>query len=157
MPATTSGSQPASTTLPESGSVTTGSVVSSPGEVWPVTGPLTYAGSGQALVTTSSQAGYVSGGCETPCGPKCKKHKLCPLKKHKQYSSVVYPSAQGVVSSCEASAPCKVKKPCFLKTWLHHKSGCKSKRCKGCKSCAYCGEAPAMVSAQGPIVSSQQW
>ena len=155
LPSATTGGQPAPGAQPEPGSSTTRSVISTPGEVWPATGPLTYAGSGQALVTTSSQAGYVSGGCETPCGPKCKKHKICPLKMHKQYSSVVYPSAQGVVSSCESPAPCKVKKPCFLKTWLHHKSGCKNKGCKGCKGCSYCGEPAAIVSAQGPMVSSQ--
>jgi hypothetical protein len=107
---------------------------------------------------SSPQAGYVSGGCDVACGPKCKKHKLCPLKKHKHDvvdSSVVLPSAQSVVSSCEATAPCKLKKPCFLKTWLHHKSGCKNKGCKGCKTCTYCGEPAMMVSAQGPMVSPQ--
>jgi hypothetical protein len=109
---------------------------------------------------TSSQAGYVAGGCEeSACGPQCKKHKVCPLKRHKQQviaSTVVLPSAQGLVSSCESPAPCKVKKPCFLKTWLHHKAGCKSKRCKGCKTCNYCGEPAVMVSAQGTL-SSAQW
>jgi hypothetical protein len=97
----------------------------------------------------------VSGGCDGSCGGKCKVHKLCPFKKHKQCACVVLPSAQCGVSSCEAPAPCKVKKPCFLKTWLHHKSGCKNKGCKGCKSCSYCGEPAAVVSAPGPIVSSQ--
>jgi hypothetical protein len=75
--------------------------------------------------------------------------RFSPPKKHKQpicESSVVMPSARATVSSCEA--PCKAKKECFLKTWLHHKAGCKNKKCKGCKPCAYCGEAPAMVSAQ---------
>jgi hypothetical protein len=107
---------------------------------------------------SSSQGEYVSGGCgESTCGPKCKVHKLCPFKKHKAVmaSSVVMPSAQGTVSSCEATAPCKVKKPCFLKTWLHHKGSCKLKGCKGCKTCSYCGETATMVSAQGPIVSPQ--
>jgi hypothetical protein len=154
-PSTATGGQPAPGTLPESGSWTTQPVVSTPGEVWPATGPLTYAGSAQALVATSSPSGYVPGGCEAPCGPKCKKHKLCPLKKHRQCEAVVLPSAQSVVSSCEATAPCKVKKPCFLKTWLHHKSGCRNKGCKGCKSCSYCGEPAPVVSVQGPIVSAQ--
>jgi hypothetical protein len=75
--------------------------------------------------------------------------RFSPPKKHKQpncESSVVMPSAQATVSSCEA--PCKAKKECFLKAWLHYKAGCKNKKCKGCKPCAYCGEAPAMVSAQ---------
>src|SRR5262249_1391522 len=99
---------------------------------------------------------YVSGGCEATCGPKCKIHKLCPLKKHKHViSSVVLPSAQSTISSCEATAPCKVKKPCFLKTWLHHKASCKNKGCKGCNTCSYCGEPAMTVSAQGPIVSPQ--
>jgi hypothetical protein len=116
---------------------------------------LSYSGSGQSIVMSSPQGGYISGGCEESCGAKCKIHKLCPLKKHKQMiaSSAVYPSAQGTISSCEA--PCKVKKECFLKKWLHHKSGCKTKGCKGCKSCAYCGEPATMVSAQSPIVSPQ--
>ncbi len=141
--------QPASGSPPAS-SGWTSTVVSTPGPIWPA--------AGQAMVMTSSQSGYVSGGCDATCGPKCKKHKLCPLKKHKQQvvgSSVVLPSSQSIVSSCEATAPCKVKKPCFLKTWLHHKSGCKNKGCKGCKSCTYCGEPATMVSAQGPIVSPQ--
>ena len=146
-------SQPDSAPMPAAGSETT-TIVSSPGPIWPEVSPITFSGSSQSLVMPSSQGGYVSGGCEEPCGPKCKKHKLCPFKKHKA-SAVVLPSAQGTVSSCEATAPCKVKKPCFLKTWLHHKSGCKSKGCKGCKSCSYCGEPPVMVSAQEPMVSPQ--
>ena len=49
-------------------------------------------------------------------------------------------------SPCEGTCgTCKVKKPCFLKTWLHHKSGCKVKGCKGCKPCSYCGEPPSYV------------
>jgi hypothetical protein len=117
-------------------------------------------GSSQAVVVTSSQGGYVSGGCDATCGcaPKCKKHILCPFKKHKHAmiaSSVVLPSAQSIVSSCEATAPCKIKKPCFLKTWLHHKAGCKNKACKGCNTCTYCGEPAVMVPAQGAIVSPQ--
>ena len=36
---------------------------------------------------------------------------------------------QGMVSSCGGT--CKVKKPCFLKTWLHHKSGCKAQGLQG--------------------------
>ena len=159
-PAVTSPS-PAATSQPESaanppaasGTGTT-TVISSPGPVWPEVSPITFSGSSQSLIMPSSQGGYISGGCEEPCGPRCKTHKLCPFKKHKQ-STVVLPSAQGMVSSCEATAPCKVKKPCFLKTWLHHKSGCKSKGCKGCKSCSYCGEPAPMVSAQEPMVSPQ--
>ena len=134
------------------------SVTSTPGPAWPIETPSVSSsviGSAQSVVMPSAQGGYVSGGCESPCGAKCKIHKLCPLKKHKQMvaSTVVLPSGQGSVSSCEATVPCK--KECFLKKWLHHKSSCKLKGCKGCKSCAYCGEAPSMVSAQGPIVSSQ--
>jgi hypothetical protein len=142
----TSTSQPAAASM----------VTSTPGLVWPVSSQTIFPGSSQSVVMSSAQGGYVSGGCEPTCGPKCKVHKLCPLKKHKQRvieSSVVLPSSQGIVSSCEA--PCKVKKECFLKAWLHHKSDCKLKGCKGCKTCAYCGEAPAIVSAQTPLVSSQ--
>jgi hypothetical protein len=131
-------------------------VTSIPGPVWPVSSQTIFSGSSQSTVISSPQVGYVSGGCESACGPKCKVHKLCPLKKHKQHvieSSVVLPSGQGIVPSCEA--PCKVKKECFLKAWLHHKSGCKLKGCKGCKTCAYCGEAPAIISSQTPMVSSQ--
>jgi hypothetical protein len=130
-------------------------VVSSPGPVWVADGPITFSGSGQSPVMTSEQAGYVSGGCEAPCGPTCKVHKLCPFKKHKQQmiASPVFASAQCGVSSCEGT--CKVKKPCFLKTWLHHKASCKVKSCRGCKPCSYCGEPAAIVSAQGPIVSPQ--
>ncbi|MHB1559946.1 MAG: hypothetical protein ACYC61_21050 [Isosphaeraceae bacterium] len=129
-------------------------VTSTPGPVWPDSESSSFVSSGQGIVTTSPQSGYVSTGCDSGCGGKCKTHKLCPLKKHKQRAvyDTVLPSSQSVVSGCEA--PCKVKKPCFLKTWLHHKSGCKSKGCKGCKSCTYCGEAPAMVSEQG-LASSQ--
>lgn len=129
-------------------------LVSTPGPVMPASSQVTFSGSSQSIVMTSPQGSYVSGGCEESCGPKCKAHKLCPLKKHKQVAatSVVYPSGQGAVSSCDA-VPCK--KECFLKKWLHHKAGCKTKGCKGCKSCAYCGEPAAMVSAQSPIVSPQ--
>ncbi len=133
----------------------TPSVTSTPGPAWPTTvTSSSFVGSGQEVITTSPQSSYDSGGCESSCGPKCKTHKLCPLKKHKQKAAytTVYASAQGGVSSCEA--PCKVKKDCFLKKWLHHKSGCKSKSCTGCKSCTYCGEPAAMVSEQG-MVSSQ--
>lgn len=133
---------------------TPSTVTSTPGPVWPTSESSSFVSSGQGIVTTSPQSGYVSGGCESSCGPKCKTHKLCPFKKHKQrvvYENIL-PSSQSVVSGCEA--PCKVKKPCFLKTWLHHKAGCKSKKCKGCKTCTYCGETPAMVSEQG-LASSQ--
>lgn len=147
-------SAPTMTAPPESWTPT---VISTPGPTMPLSGEVSYSGSGQSLVMSSPQGGYISGGCEEGCGAKCKIHKLCPLKKHKQAiaSSAVYPSAQGMVSSCEASAPCKVKKECFLKKWLHHKGGCKIKGCKGCKSCAYCGEPPVIVSAQSPLVSPQ--
>ena len=143
----------------ENGSKTT-TVISTPGPVFPseITPYSTGWPSGQSVVMDSPQGGYIAGGCETPCGPKCKKHKLCPFKKHKQTlvaSSVVLPSGQGIVSGCEATVPCKVKKPCFLKTWFHHKSGCKIRGCKGCKKCAYCGEPAVIVSGQGPIVSPQ--
>jgi hypothetical protein len=149
-------SQPEPGSNPASGSLST-TVISTPGPLWPADGQTTFLGSSPSLVMSSSQGGYVSGGCESTCGPKCKIHKLCPLKKHKQVisSSVVLPSAQATISSCEATAPCKVKKPCFLKTWLHHKASCKSKGCKGCKTCSYCGESPTMGAAQGPIVSPQ--
>jgi hypothetical protein len=153
-PPPTAGSAPAS-------GVWSSTVVSTPGPIWPVAGQVLSSGSSQAMVVSSPQAGYISSGCDATCGcsPKCKKHSLCPFKKHKQQviaSSVVLPSAQGIISSCEATLPCKVKKPCFLKTWLHHKAGCKSKACKGCKSCTYCGEPAVVVSAQGPIISPQQ-
>ncbi len=165
-PAAPSSSTPEPQPAPKQAATETASpastVTSTPGPAWPVETPSvesSYLGSvqssGQSVVMPSAQGGYVSGGCESPCGAKCKIHKLCPLKKHKQMvaSTVVLPSGQGSVSSCEATVPCK--KECFLKKWLHHKSSCKLKGCKGCKSCAYCGEAPSMVSAQGPMVSSQ--
>ena len=41
-------------------------------------------GSVQSMVMTSAQGSYVGGGCDEPCGGKCKLHKLCPFKKHKQ-------------------------------------------------------------------------
>jgi hypothetical protein len=143
---------PSPTLGPQAASGSSGAptVVSSSGPVWVADGPTTFSGSGQSLVMASAQAGYVSGGCETSCGPTCKVHKLCPFKKHKQQ---VLASAQCGVSPCADT--CKVKKPCFLKTWLHHKAGCKAKGCGGCKPCSYCGEPAAMVSAQGPIVSPQ--
>lgn len=133
---------------------TPSTVTSTPGPDWPTPESSSFITSGQGIVTTSPQSSYISGGCDSGCGGKCKTHKLCPLKKHKQKAActTVFPSSQSVVSGCEA--PCKVKKPCFLKTWLHHKSGCKSKGCKGCKTCTYCGEAPTMVSEQG-LASSQ--
>lgn len=158
MPSPTTPAQPESGTTPASGSSWSPTVISTPGPVMPLSSQDSFSGSSQSVVMSSPQGGYVSGGCEETCGGKCKVHKLCPLKKHKQKvmaSSVVYPSGQGTVSSCEASAPCKVKKECFLKKWLHHKAGCKTKGCKGCKSCAYCGEPAAIVSAQSPIVSPQ--
>jgi hypothetical protein len=144
-----------STTL-GGGQTPSGSVISSVVELptWSAS-QSTLMGSGQTMVTTSAQAGVISSGCDQPCGKKCNLiHKLCPFKKHQQVSSVVYPSGQGLLSSCEGT--CKVKKPCFLKTWLHHKSGCKLKGCKGCRSCAYCGEAPAIVSSSQEIVTSSQ-
>jgi hypothetical protein len=137
----------------------TSAVTSTPGPVWPLTSPTFFAGSSQSFITPAPQVEYISGGCDEPCGAKCKIHKLCPFKKHKQmiasshYSPVVLPSAQGVVSSC--GSPCMVKKQCFLKAWLHHKQGCKLKGCKGCKKCDYCGEPAVMVSAQDSIVSPQ--
>jgi hypothetical protein len=145
---------------PASGSWTP-SVTSVPGPVWPIASETTFAGSDQTWTTTSPQVTYAPGLCEGATGGKCKIHKLCPFKKHKQtvFASSQYaptPSAQGV-SGCESTCnACKVKKPCFLKTWLHHKSGCKLKGCKGCKSCSYCGESPSYVSSQS-VVSSQQW
>lgn len=167
LPSPTVGSQPEAGSNPGSGSWSSKAITSTPGPVWPTEAPstfpaATFAGSGQSLVMSSPQGGYVSGGCDggctSSCAAPCKTHKLCPLKKRKQQvyaSSVVLPSAQGVVSSCDAPAPCKAKKSCFLKTWLHHKSGCKSRGCKGCKSCSYCGEPATMISEQAPIVSPQ--
>ncbi len=137
------------------------SLTSTPGPVWPIVSESTFAGSGQTWTTTSPQVSYAPGLCEGATGGKCKIHKLCPFKKHKQtvFASSQYspmPSGQGV-SGCETTCnTCKVKKPCFLKTWLHHKSGCKLKSCKGCKSCSFCGESPSYVSSQS-VVSSQQW
>jgi hypothetical protein len=135
-----------------------GSGGSTPAPTMPTVGePVILSGSSQSLVTAAPQVGYVSGGCDVPCGGKCNIHNLCPFKKHKHLvascSSVVLPSSQSVVSTCDA--PCHVKKPCFLKTWLHHKAGCKLKGCKGCKTCISCGEPAVMVSSQGPIVSPQ--
>lgn len=155
VPSATIGGEPeAAGAKPSPEPWTPSTVTSTPGPVWPASESSSFVSSGQGIVTTSPQSGYVSGGCDSGCGGKCKTHKLCPLKKHKQKAAcaTVLPSSQSVVSGCEA--PCKVKKPCFLKTWLHHKSGCKSKGCKGCKTCNYCGETPAMVSEQG-LASSQ--
>ncbi len=156
LPSATIGPEPESAPGPQPSPEpwTPSTVTSTPGPVWPTPESSSFVSSGQGIVTTSPQSGYVSGGCESGCGGKCKTHKLCPFKKHKQKAAytTVLPSSQSVVSGCEA--PCKVKKPCFLKTWLHHKSGCKSKGCKGCKRCTYCGETPVMVSEQG-LASSQ--
>lgn len=155
LPSPTVGS--GSTTNPASGNEP---VVSTPGPAWQTGMSETeWAGSTQSPIMTSMQGSYVSGGCDAGCGcgGKCKTHKLCPFKKHKQHAvtySSVLPSAQGgIVSSCEGT--CKVKKPCFLKTWLHHKSSCKIKGCKGCKKCIYCGEPAAYVSEQSYLVSPQ--
>ena len=80
----------------------TPTVVSTPGPVWSTPVSTTYSGSVQSMVTTSAQGSYVGGGCDEPCGAKCKVHKLCPFKKHKQkgmivsdYSPVVLPSGTG--------------------------------------------------------------
>jgi hypothetical protein len=146
---------------PPASSSWTPSVTSTPGPVWPIVSETTFAGSDQTWTATSPQMSYIPGGCEGAYGGKCKVHKLCPFKKHKQtvFASSQFspmPSAQGV-SGCESTCnTCKVKKPCFLKTWLHHKSSCKLKGCKGCKSCSYCGEPASYVSSQS-VVSSQQW
>ena len=65
--------------------------------------------------------------CAQPAGKKCNLlEKLCPLKKHRPL-----PSSQCVATAqtCESTVV-KVKKPCFLKTFLHNKT-CPGKGC-GC-------------------------
>ena len=83
-------------------------------------------------------------------GKKCNLlDKLCPLKKH-----CPLPSAQSEVSyeSCQATAPCKVKKPCFLKTFLH-KATCPGKGC-GCVV-GGCDTHAVIASPQGTSATPQ--
>ena len=103
---------------------------------------------------TSSQGSYVSSGCTDVLRDALQGPQALPVQEAQASGVRLLAVRRPRESPCE-STPCKVKKPCFLKTWLHHKSGCKSKGCKGCKSCSYCGEPASMVSVQSPIVSSQ--
>ncbi len=177
-PTATPGRQPAAgpdlspvpSTAPSLPSITTdgysdrlGLVVVADGRLHPRTGLastcIDASGSVQSMVMTSSQAGYVSAAATSPAAPSAR--STSSARSRSTSSRVVVsdfrPSCCRVhrASSPPASGTCKVKKPCFLKTWLHHKSGCKIKGCKGCKTCSYCGEPATMVSSQGPIVSGQ--
>ncbi len=77
--------------------------------------------------------------------------KLCPLKKHHQTlaSAQVLPSPQ----SCDTITTVKVKKPCFLKTFLHNKT-CPGKGC----GCAGDGcEAHALMASPQEVSPTSQW
>ncbi len=112
--------------------------------------PVSSMGSGQQLVTTSTQSGYTSPALVETAGTKCNLlNKLCPLKKHG-----VLPSAQSEVTyqSCESTVPVKVKKPCFLKTFLHKKT-CPGKGC-GVRT-GGCDAHEVIASPQGALPTSQ--
>jgi hypothetical protein len=114
------------------------------------TSPLSSLGSGQQPLTTSAQSGYMSPTLVETSGTKCNLlNKLCPLKKH-----AVLPSAQSEVTyqSCESTVPVKVKKPCFLKTFLHKKT-CPGQGC-GCAT-GGCDAHEVIASPQGTLPTSQ--
>jgi hypothetical protein len=114
---------------PSSGSAATPSQgVSS--SIWSST-PVSSFGSGQEYLPSYGESSYESPTYVASTGKKCNLlNKLCPLKKHHQPlpSAQVLPTSQS--QTCDTVATMKVKKPCFLKTFLHHKT-CSGKGC-GC-------------------------
>ena len=111
--------------------------------------PVSTLGSGQQLVASSGQSVIGAETCAQPAGKKCNLlEKLCPLKKHHPL-----PSAQFVATSqtCESTVV-KVKKPCFLKTFLHNKT-CPGKGC-GCAGDG-CDAHALTVSPQASLPSPQ--
>jgi hypothetical protein len=147
-PALPSVSPEAPATSP-AGSTTTSLPSTSLEPVWNPTSSIVV-GSGQGVLT-SGQSSFLSPTCTEPPGKKCNLlKKLCPLKNHG-----VMPSAQSAVTyqSCESSAPCKVKKPCFLKTFLH-KATCPGKGC-GCAT-GGCDAHELIATPQG-ITPTSQW
>jgi hypothetical protein len=117
---------PTARTPGQTASTTTPQAQTSIPSTWSST-PVSTLGSGQRLVAASGQSIVVGETCAQPAGKKCSLlEKLCPLKKHHPL-----PSAQFVATSqtCDSTVV-KVKKPCFLKTFLHNKT-CPGKGC-GC-------------------------
>ncbi len=115
---------------------------------WSTTSPSSL-GSAQVIVTTSEQVGYASPMMVESGGKKCNLlNKLCPFKKHSPL-----PSAQCAVTyeSCGSTVPAKVKKPCFLKTFLHKKT-CPGNGC-GCVA-GGCDTHGAIASPQDIVTVS---
>jgi hypothetical protein len=127
----------------------------------------TSPGSGPQLIATSAQ-GTSSTALPPPVAilPQsrcCLLGRLCPLKNHGPFPSSQLPAAtfpasyqsflpcassaspciQGCSSPCESMPVVKVKKPCFLRTWLH-KVTCPGEGC-GCGS-GDCGRHGAVVT-----------
>ena len=104
------------------------------------------------MIATSGQTAYESPTYVESTGKKCNLlNKLCPLKKlhHPFPSAQTLPSAQ----TCETTATVKVKKPCFLKTFLHNKT-CPGKGC----GCAGDGcDAHALTASPQVISPTSQW
>src|SRR5262249_13538132 len=111
-----------------------------------------------------------------PPQPRCRLFGwLCPLKKNGPLPSSQLPAAtfpttyqfcptghghvwatpQGSGPSCETTETVKVKKPCFLQTWLH-RSTCPGPGC-GCCGGGGCGahETTVTASPQGHAPSPQ--
>ncbi len=140
---------PDSVALGQAGGITP-SVPKPANETTWTTSPTTFMGSGQESLTASGQSGNAPPVMVETAGTKCNLlNKICPLKKHS-----VLPSPQSAVTyeSCESTVPVKVKKPCFLKTFLHKKT-CPGKGC-GCVV-GGCDTHEMIASPQGALPTSQ--
>ena len=139
----------------------------------------TVPGSSPRLIAASAQGVYDStmpAPVATSPHSRCSLHgRLCPLKHHGPLPSSQLPPAtfpttyescipgpghaksspHGCGSPCECTPPVKVKKPCFLKTWLH-KATCPG---QGCGCCVGdCGShGPAVTATSQLGVPAPQW
>src|SRR5205823_4680510 len=138
----------------------------------------TASSSGPRLIATSSQAGYGYASAP-PAGPSPHRCRLlgwlCPFKKHGPFPSSQLPPAtfptsyesciagaghalptpQRSCSSCETTHGVKVKKPCFLQTWLH-KTTCPGREC-GCCGGGCDAHPPAVTATSQSGVPSPHW
>jgi hypothetical protein len=114
--------------------------------------PAPVPGFGQTGASTSAQGGFESPTFVEPAGQPCKaRHGLCPLKKHHPLASAQFETTTG---SCESASVVKVKKPCFLKTFLH-KATCPGQTCGCAGGVGGCDSQPMLASPQGTSPSTQ--
>jgi hypothetical protein len=114
--------------------------------------PVSNLGPGEVFIDSSGPTAYEAPTYVQSSGKTCNLlDKLCPLKKFKQPlpSAQVLPTSQ----SCETIPAAKVKKPCFLKTFLHNKT-CAGKGC----GCAGDGcDAHALTASPQGVLPTSQW